>query len=171
MRKLIALLCVVVGIGAGSTAVAGCGDDEATGDGGLNVSRVAASTAEKGTARIAVKVSVEGAGLPLPLELDAKGVTALDSSAGRLTFDLRPLLGLLNAPQGTPGDLELRFDGGTIYAKPPMLDELKVPGGKPWVSLALPRLAAALDLPTGIRLWDVSEELTGVTYDLPVPTP
>jgi hypothetical protein len=145
MRKLIASLCVVVGIGAGATAVAGCGGDDAT---GINVSRVAAATAEKGTARIAVKVSVEGAGLPLPLELDAKGVTALDSSKGRLTFDLRPLLGLLGAQQGASGDLELRFDGGTLYAKPPKLGQLKIPGGKPWVSLELPKLASALDLPT-----------------------
>ncbi len=145
MRKLITSLCVIVGIGAGATVVAGCGGDDAT---AINVSRVAAATAEKGTARIAVKVSVEGAGLPLPLELDAKGVTALDSSKGRLTFDLSPLLGLLDAPQGTSGDLELRFDGGTLYAKPPKLDPLKVPGGKPWVSLQLSKLASALDLPT-----------------------
>lgn len=143
MRKLITSLCVVAGIGAGATVVTGCGADDA----GLDVAKAAAATAEKGTARIAVNVSVEGAGLPLPIKLDAKGITALDSAKGNLIFDLRPLLALANAPQGTPGDFELRFDGGTLYGKPPKLDELKIPGGKPWVSLELPKLASALGLP------------------------
>lgn len=144
MRKLIASLWVIVGVGAGGIAVAGCGGD---GDAGVNVTRVAEATTEKGTARIAVNVSVEGAGLPLPVDLSAKGVTALDSAKGKLTFDLKPLLALANAPRGTPGDLEMRFDGGSLYAKVPKLDELKVPGGKPWVSLELPKLASALGLP------------------------
>jgi len=144
MRKLIISLCVVAGIGAGATAVAGCGADDAV---GLDVAKAADATAQKGTARIAVNVSVAGAGLPLPVDLSAKGVTALDSSKGRLTFDLKPLLALADAPQGTPGALEVRFDGGSIYAEVPKLDELKVPGGKPWVSLELPKLASALGLP------------------------
>ena len=144
MRKLMISLCVVAGIGAGTTAVAGCGADDAV---GLDVAKAAEATAEKGTARIAVNVSVEGAGLPLPVDLSAKGVTALDSAKGKLTFDLKPLLALADAPRGTPGDLEMRFDGGSLYAKVPKLDELKVPGGKPWVSLDLPKLASALGLP------------------------
>ena len=145
MRKLIASLCVVASVGAGATTVAGCGGDEAA---GLDVAKAAEATANKGTARIAVNVRVEGAGLPLPVDLDAKGVTALGAAKGRLTFDLAPLLATAGAPQGTPGELELRFDGGTLYARPPELGELKIPGGKRWVSLQLPKLASALGLPT-----------------------
>ncbi len=145
MSKLITALCVLAGIGAGGTAVAGCGADDAV---GLDVAKAAEATAQKKTARIAIKVSVEGAGLPLPVMLDAKGVTALDSSRGKLTFDLGPLLGIAGAPQGTPGDLELRFDGGSLYAKPPKLDALPIPGGKAWVSLELAQLATALGLPS-----------------------
>jgi len=144
MRTLITSLCVVAGIGAGGIAVAGCGADDAV---GLDVAKAAAATAEKGTARIAVKVSVAGAGLPLPVDVSAQGVTALNAPKGKLTFDLKPLLGLAGVAEGTASALEVRFDGGSIYAKPPKLDELKVPGGKPWISLELPKLAAALGLP------------------------
>ena len=145
MRKLMTSLCVIAGMGAGATALAGCGGDEVA---GLDVAKAAAATADKGTARIAVKIRVEGAGLPLPVDLDAKGITALGAPKGRLTFDLAPLLGMAGAPKGTPGDLEVRFDGGTLYARPPALDELKIPNGKRWVSLRLPKLASALGLPT-----------------------
>ena len=144
MRKLITSVCLLAAVGAGGTAVAGCGTDDAV---GLDVAKAADATAKKGTARITAKVSVAGAGLPLPLDVDAKGVTALDESKGKLTFDLAPLLGLAGAPQGTPGDLELRFAGGTVYARPPRIDQLRVPGGKAWVSLELGRVATALGLP------------------------
>ncbi len=145
MRKLTTSLCVLATVGAGATAVAGCGGDEA---GGLDVAKAAAATEQKGTARIALKTTVEGAGLPLPLDIKGKGVTSLKSSEGKITLDLGPLLGLAGAPQGTPGGLELRFKAATVYVKPPKLQQLKVPGGKPWVSLELPKVAAALGLPT-----------------------
>ena len=111
MRKSIASLCVAATVGAGATA-------------------------EKKTARMTIKMSVSGAGLPIPLDVNAKGVTALGSSAGKLTIDLAPLLSLAGAPQGTPGDLEVRFRGGTLYAKPPKLPQLQVPGGKSKVASA-----------------------------------
>lgn len=145
MRKLITSVCVAAAVGAGATAVAGCGADDAV---GLDVARAATATAEKGTARIALKVSVAGAGLPLPLDLDAKGVTALGEPKGKLTFDLAPLLRLAGAPAGTPGDLELRFGGSTVYARPPRVAQLRIPGDKAWVSLELGRVATALGLPT-----------------------
>jgi len=145
MRKLIISLCLVVGGGVSATALAGCGTDDAVGP---DVARAAEATAKKGTARIAMRISVEGAGLPLPIAIDAKGVMALNAAKGRVTFDLASLLGLAGAPQGTPGELEMRFGGGTVYAKPPKLDQLEIPGGKPWVSLELPKLAGALGLPT-----------------------
>lgn len=99
MRTLVTSLCVVAGIGAGGTAVAGCGADDAV---GLDVAKAAAATAEKGTARVAVKVSVAGAGLPLPVDVNAQGVTALDAPKGKLTFDLKPLLGLAPASRRAP---------------------------------------------------------------------
>lgn len=144
MRTLITSLCVAATVGAGAFAVAGCGGDDAV---GLDVAKASAATAGKGTARVAIKVSVEGAGLPLPVSVDAKGVTALNSSEGNLVFDLAPLLSLAGV-QGSSGDLELRFDGGTVHAKPPKLEQLEIPGGKPWVKLELPELAAALGLPS-----------------------
>lgn len=144
MRKLITALCVAAGVGAGSVAVAGCGAGDAV---GLDAAKAAEATAQKKTARITVKVSIEGAGLPLPVTLDAKGVTALGARRGKLTFDLGPLLGLAGAPPGTPGALEMRFDGARLYAKLPKLDLLQIPGDKPWVALDLARLAAALGLP------------------------
>ena len=144
MRKSMTAICVAASFGA--TAVAGCGSSEESEP--FDVAKAAKATAEKGTARMTVKVSVSGAGLPIPIDVNAKGVTALDASKGKLVFDLKPLLGLAGAPQGTPGDLEVRFDGGTLYAKPPKIEQLQIPGGKPWVSLELPRVAEAFDIPS-----------------------
>lgn len=145
MRKLIAPLCVLATLGAGATAIAGCSAGEAT---GLDPAKAAAATAKKGTARVTISTSVEGAGLPLPLSFEAEGVSSLDSPEGRFTFDFGPLLALAGAPSGSSGALELIVRGGTVYAKPPKIPQLRVPGGKPWVSLELPKLADALDLPT-----------------------
>lgn len=145
MRKLIAPLCVLATAGVGATVIAGCGAGEAT---GLDPAQAAAATAKKGTARVTFTTSVEGAGLPLPLSITGKGVSSLDSAKGRYTFDLAPLLSLAGVPKGTPGNLELLFDGGTIYAKPPAVKQLKIPGGKSWISLELPKIASALGLPT-----------------------
>lgn len=145
MRKNITSLAVLAAVAIGGTVAAGCGSEDA----GFDIDKAAAATAEKKTARVTSKVSVEGAGLPLPIELDAKGTTSLTSAEGKLILDLEPLLGLAGAPAGTPGDLEVRFQpDGTLYAKPPKLDQLKIPGGKQWVSLELPALGQALGLPT-----------------------
>lgn len=144
MPKLLTSLCVAAGLGA-APVLAGCGGDDAA---PFDVVKTSAATAKKGTARITAKVSVSGAGLPLPLDVNAKGVTALNATKGRITFDLAPLLRLAGAPAGTPGDLEMRFDGGTLYAKPPELEQLQIPGGKAWVTLRLPRVAEALGLPS-----------------------
>lgn len=149
MRKLLTSLCVVAGLGAGATAVAGCGAEKAV---GLDVAKAASATAGKGTARMAVSLSVSGAGLPLPIDIKGKGVTALDRPEGTLTFDLGPVLSLAGVPSGSTGtDLEMRFTPkGVVYAKLPSAKQLgiKLPGGKQWASLDLPKLAAALDLPT-----------------------
>jgi hypothetical protein len=144
MRSSITALCLAASLGA--TALAGCGSSEESEP--FDVAKAAAATAGKGTARMTVKVSLSGAGLPIPIDVDAKGVTSLDSPEGKLVFDLAPLLSLAGAPQGTPGDLEVRFRGGTLYAKPPKIEQLQIPGGKAWVSLELPKVAEAFDIPS-----------------------
>ena len=149
MRKLLVSLLAVCTLGAGGLAVSGCGADDAVA--GLDVEKASAATARKGTARIALTTRVEGAGLPLPLEVKGKGVTSLKGAEGNLTLDLAPLLSLAGAGAGAgagSGDLELRFSGADFFVRPPKLDQLEIPGGKPWVALDLAQLAGALGLPT-----------------------
>lgn len=143
MRNLIASVCVVGVLGTGATACGG-GEEPAR----LDIERTAAATAEKGTARITSKVTVQGLGLPLPIDVNATGVTSLTAPEGRLTFDLKPLLGLVGVPASTPGGLEIRFKDDMVYAKPPKVEQLTIPGGKTWVSLELSQLAKAAGLPT-----------------------
>lgn len=145
MRKLLSTVCVLASCGAATTAVAGCGGDDAV---PFDVAEASAATAKKGTARMTVKITMEGVGLPLPLSVDAKGVTALDEPKGRLTMDFKPLLRLAGAPPSTPGDVEVRFDGAQVYVKPPKVEELPIPGGKQWVAVDIARVAAAAGLPT-----------------------
>jgi hypothetical protein len=149
MRKLLASLCVAAGLGAGATALAGCGSDDAQ---PFDAAKAAAATSQKGTARMTIALSVTGAGLPLPVSVKGRGVTSLKRPEGAITFDLGPVLTFAGVPPGTKGtDLQLRFTpGGVVYAKPPSAKQLglKLPGGKRWASLELAQVAAALDLPT-----------------------
>lgn len=145
MRKLLPWLTVLAGLTTGAVAVSGCGAEKAV---GVDVAKAADATARKGTARVALTTRVQGAGLPAPVVIKASGVTALGASRGVVTFDLKPLLALLGGTAGTAGDLELRFDGGRLWARPPKLGSLTIPGGKHWVALDLPQVAGALGLPT-----------------------
>ena len=145
MRKFLTFVCVAAGLGGAAGVVSGCGAERAV---GVDVASAADATAAKETARVALTTRVQGAGLPAPIVIKATGVTALGASRGTMTFDLAPLLTLLGSAPDGAGRLELRFDAGRLWAKPPALGVLKIPGGKHWVSLDAPRVAAALGLPT-----------------------
>lgn len=149
MRKLIAPVLAVAAAGSGAAAIAGCGADDAKQAVGLDPAKAAAATASKGSARIALDTRIAGAGLPVPIELKGSGVTSLTKPAGNFSLDLGPLLSLAGASSSASSKaLDMRFAGGTVYVKPPQLDQLKVPGGRSWVSVRLPALAKALGLPT-----------------------
>ena len=148
MRKPLTALCLTAGLGAGALAASGCGAAEGVEQAvGVDAAKAASTTASKGTARVTFSTRISGAGLPMPITLDGTGVTALGASRGTMTFKLGSLLALAGASPSSSGDLDLRFDGGKLWVKPPAIGSLKIPGGKHWVALDLPRIAAALGLP------------------------
>jgi hypothetical protein len=145
MRKLMTWTCALAGLGTGALAVAGCGAEKVV---GVDVAKAADATARKGTARIVFTSQVQGVGLPAPIVVKGTGVTSLSAARGNLAFDLKPLLALAGAPAGTSSALQLRFDGGRVWAQPPSLGALKIPGGKHWITLDLPAVASKLGLST-----------------------
>jgi hypothetical protein len=144
LPRLLALAATGLLATGGGLAVASCSDEKST----VDVAEAAASTADKGTARISVRLRMQGLGAPSPLVLEANGVTALAEPRARLTVDIGPLLALGGPPPAGDQNLELTVDGPDLYAKPPPLPGLTIPGGKQWVALDLKELAESAGLPT-----------------------
>lgn len=142
--RLLALVATTALCAGGGAALSSCGDE----GGSVDLGKTVRATADKGTARTTMKVRISGLGLPGPLAVTAKGVTALREPRGRLTIDLGPLLTLVGAPPGGDRDLELIVDGADVYAKPPKLDGLAIPGGRSWITLDLAAIAKAAGLRT-----------------------
>ena len=142
--RFLALVAMAAVAASGGLAVASCGDDKGT----VDVAEAANSTASKGTARMSMRLRLQGLGLPSPLVLEAKGVTALAQPRAKLSLDIAPLLALGGAPPAGDQNLELTVDGPDLYAKPPPLPGLTIPGGKQWVALDLKELAESAGLPT-----------------------
>ena len=144
MRKLVATFAAAALVGGAGLAATGCGAEEAA---GVDVAQAAEKTAAKKTAKATVTFRATGAGLPIPIDLKATGVTALDRPAGTMTMDLGPLLRLAGAQTGD-GKLTIQFGGKDLYVKPPVVQGFEVPGGKEWVSVDLKKAAESFGLDT-----------------------
>lgn len=146
MRKA-ALSLAAAAIAAGSSlALAGCGAKESAERAiGVDVAQAAVATAQKGTARIALRMDLKGAGLPGTLTLRGTGVTALDRPAGDLTLDLSGVTSSLGLPLADT-EVPLRFRGGTLLVQPPSFPGYRLPAGKRWIRLDLKKAAGALGI-------------------------
>ncbi|MDQ4071986.1 MAG: hypothetical protein M3088_03780, partial [Actinomycetota bacterium] len=129
----------------GGAVIASCGSDEDKG--AVNVGQAAKATAAKGTARMTMQMRMSGMGLPEPIDLKARGVTALGEPRADLSMDLGPVLELVGAPAGGGRSLEMLVDGADLYVRPPRIEGLTIPGGKRWLALDLRALAEAAGLP------------------------
>ena len=120
---VLAVLTVVLGV---LTACAGAPPDPVTA-----VRAAVAQTYGEGTARLAFTSTTGPPGTP-GTPVTGTGVTDLDAGSADTILEV-PLLG---------GGTRVLLVGGTLYAQvPPTLAAL-VPGGRPWVSVALDRLTA-----------------------------
>ena len=137
--RMLALAATALLATAGGIAVSSCASDEEKGT--VDVAQAAKATADKGTARMTMNMRVSGLGLPGPIAIKAQGVTALGEPRGRLAIDRGPLLALIGATAEGNRHLDLTINGADLYAKPPRIEGLAVPGGKPWVALDLKALA------------------------------
>ena len=137
--RMLSFAAAVVLATGGGVAVSSCGGDEDKST--VDVAEAAKATAAKGTAEMTMNVRLRGLGLPDPIAIDAKGVTALAKPRSRFSMDLGPLLTLVSAPAGGDRDLEMIVDGADVYARPPRIDGLTIPGDKPWVALDLGEIA------------------------------
>lgn len=144
MRTYAATLAAVALTGAAGFVATGCGAEEAA---GVDVAHAAEATAAKKTAVVNMTLHGEGLGLPIPIDLKATGVTALDKTAGTLTMDLGSILKLTGVSV-TDSKLGMKFGGKDLYIKPPKVQGFTVPGGKQWVSVDLEKTAKAFGLDT-----------------------
>lgn len=146
MRKLAASLAALTLAGGAGLVATGCGAEEAA---GVDVAQAATKTAAKKTAKVTMTFRGSGMGLPVPLNVTATGVTALDAAKGTLSMDFGPLLQLAGAPAGGASKLEVKFgDGSAVYLKPPAIPGLDIPGGKTWVSADPKELGEAFGFDT-----------------------
>lgn len=146
MRKLAATLAAVTLAGGAGLVASGCGAEEAA---GVDVAQAATKTAAKKTAKVTMTMRGSGMGLPVPINITADGVTALDSAKGTLSMDFGPLLQLAGAPSGGDSKLEMKFgDGSAVYVKPPALPGLDIPEGKTWVSADVKEIGKAFGFDT-----------------------
>src|SRR4051794_7608490 len=129
-------LAVLAAAALAAPLLSGCGAEKVA---GVDVVRAAEATAAKGTARIGIKVAINGFGLGSGLTITGTGVTALDRPALDVTFDLSDLLGLAGIISGT--DLKLRLDGATLYVDTPDIPTVDIPDG--WMAVDLRRLVAS----------------------------
>jgi hypothetical protein len=146
MRRLAAALAAAA---LAAVPAAGCGADDVSPR--VAVAQAATATQATDTARVAMTLTVRGAGVPIPLSVRGSGVTATRGTPrADLTLDLTPLVRLA----GGSGDGRTRVlvpGGSTVYVDPPALPGLELPGGRRWVSLDLARAARAAGLdPAGL---------------------
>ncbi|MDQ3741725.1 MAG: hypothetical protein M3389_12375, partial [Actinomycetota bacterium] len=95
------------------------------------------------TARVELRMEVEGMGLRRTLAVSGEGVTATAAPRMDMTFELGPLLSSLGAAEGD-APVRLLVDGPRIYVDPPDLDTVEVPGGARWIEADLARIVEAM---------------------------
>ena len=106
----------------------------------------AAKTSDAGSARMAMTITMNMAGVPGidgPVELGAAGEFDFASQRGRMTLDYSGLLAALGAQaeqaKGFMPD-EMRMDGTVMYMRMPALESVRP--GKSWLKLDVAALAA-----------------------------
>ena len=112
----------------------------------------AATTAELGSVRMDLAISMEAPGLEGGFELTATGEFDLENQRGRLTMNYAGLLEALG-PQGAAAEGflpdRILIDGLTMYMRFPSLDQV-MPDAKPWVRMDLGELGAQQGLETDL---------------------
>jgi hypothetical protein len=136
VRKLPLLLSVVAALAGG--AVAGCGASDAD---PAAVANAAERTRDAQTARVDLRMTAKGFGLPTALDVTGDGTTSLDSARMALELELGPVLALAGA-QGD-GTTKLLVRGGDLFVDPPQVEGLELPDGATWVKVDLARLVEA----------------------------
>jgi hypothetical protein len=134
---LAALLAVVAG---------GCGSNDVD---PAAVADAAQNTRGAETARVDLRMTTKGFGLPSALTVTGDGTTALAAPRMAVDLDLSPLLALAGATGS--GRTPVVVVGKDVYVDPPTLPGVTLPGGARWVTLDLARAveAAGLD-PEGL---------------------
>ena len=147
MRSRLSRAAVVLILGLGGGALAGCGSSA----GNLvdPVARAAVISNQAPGLRLNMTARISSSSLPAPVLMDGQGSVQVASHRGSLTFTMH----LPNLPQVTQAlgsstlTLDERFDGTTIYMKLPPALSKRAPGGKPWLKLDLAKAASSAGLP------------------------
>jgi len=140
MRKLVSALSVLAML-AGAPLVAGCGADDLSPE---DVAAAAASTRDERSARVNMRLTVSGFGLPLPLTVNGRGTSALDAAKMDMTFDLGPIMRL----GGIQGDGRTRVVvlGKDLFVRPPAIEGFAPPEGRDWYGLDVRQAIEAMGL-------------------------
>ena len=130
-RLLLALVAALMTLTA-SVAAVGCGSDDLP---SVTAADAAAATREAETARIAMNVRMSGMGLPAPMSIKARGVSAMAAPRMDMTMDFGPILKSFGAD--ADGRTRMVLDGGRLLVDPPSLPGVELPGGATWVTADL----------------------------------
>ena len=137
MRRLLGLLTVVAAI----PAIAGCGSEDLP---SVSVAQATKATRDAETARMTMRIRMEGMGLPQAVTTTAEGVAALGAPRMDLTFDFGAFLEQFGA--AGDGRTRVLLDGRRGYVDPPAIEGLELPGGATWVAVDLKEAAQALGI-------------------------
>ncbi len=157
---------VIVLVGA-VLAVAACGGDLSP---GATVLQAVSETNDAGSARVSYAATFDIASAPAPVVMSGEGVFDYAHHRGRMVFDMSDVLrGASGAVPAGAGEVEMIFEGVTLYMKMPFLTEL-LNAGRPWLKLDLEaaRRAGRPDLAQLVQLGEsdptqVVELLRGAT--------
>lgn len=147
MRRLVPVLIVLPVLIVAAVVAAGCGSEDLP---SVSVADAAQATRDADTARMTMRVEMEGMGLPRPMTLTAKGVTSTTAPRMDLTYDLASYLEAAGVA-GEEADLRVLLDGRWAYADPPEIEGFRMPEGATWAALDLKAAAegAGID-PAGL---------------------
>jgi hypothetical protein len=119
-------------------ALSGCGAGDAD---PASVASAAEVTRKAQSARVDLRVSATGFGLPGGVTITGDGTTSLDSAEMDLDVDLAPALRLAGVDGDGPAKLVVR--DGDVYVDPPRVDGVRLPGGASWLKVDLAKVVRA----------------------------
>ena len=141
MRRVLASVIALAAVLAAGAFAAGCGSEDLP---SVSLAEAARSTRDAETARMTMRVEIEGMGLPQAVTFESEGITATAAPRFDMTLDLGPFL----EAAGAEGDGETRVlvDGRRMYVDPPDVEGLDLPGGATWVTADAKRVTDALGI-------------------------